>query len=361
MVNVILKKQDGISPRIKIFGKTSFSLPADIYKSKNFLGLFRFMNKMRKSPFQDFFEIFARYMKIKNGTMEIVSSFFKEKYISSKPFHHPFNNRIFCVSTSYIRSKTQIFPMCFSFIDAYAALCVYKSRHILIVSFRWLDCIFQKIHFFWEIFVCRILSSLNFYQFYKLISFARFKFLKVHASQALIFFLYKKWQNIFKKSVIRNVFPVKEKLCLVFDNLLMFINRTTKVFFYKIKTFYLFSTYRNLTKVICTFYWRYFSSSFSFGDVQNETSVSIYVSSKIRKRFIFLHRYIVQSFKLKSNRLLEATSKIEQNTYSAVVGYRPPWVVSSVAQNCQLYAKFALARAITNQNWLSGLNCTQRL
>ncbi len=55
---------------------------------------------------------------------------------------------------------------------------------------------------------------------------------------------------------------------------------------------------------------------------------------------------------------LEAAAKIEQNNYTAVVGYRPPWVVSSVAQNCQLYAKFAIARAITNQNWISGLNCT---
>jgi hypothetical protein len=58
---------------------------------------------------------------------------------------------------------------------------------------------------------------------------------------------------------------------------------------------------------------------------------------------------------------LESTSKIEQNNYSAIVGYRPPYVVSSVAQNSQLYAKFAIARAITNQNWLSGLNVTERL
>jgi N4-gp56 family major capsid protein len=58
---------------------------------------------------------------------------------------------------------------------------------------------------------------------------------------------------------------------------------------------------------------------------------------------------------------LEATAKIEQNNYSAILGYRPPYVVSSVAQNSQLYAKFAIARAITNQNWLSGLNVTQRL
>lgn len=56
---------------------------------------------------------------------------------------------------------------------------------------------------------------------------------------------------------------------------------------------------------------------------------------------------------------LEATAKIEQNNYTAVVGFRPDWVVSSVAQNSQLYAKFAIARAITNQNWLSGLNVTQ--
>lgn len=58
---------------------------------------------------------------------------------------------------------------------------------------------------------------------------------------------------------------------------------------------------------------------------------------------------------------LEAFAKIEQNNYSAILGYRPPYVVSSVAQNSQLYAKFAIARAITNQNWLSGLNVTERL
>lgn len=58
---------------------------------------------------------------------------------------------------------------------------------------------------------------------------------------------------------------------------------------------------------------------------------------------------------------LEAASKVEQNNYSAMLGYRPPYVVSSVAQNSQLYAKFAIGRAITNQNWISGLNVTQRL
>lgn len=58
---------------------------------------------------------------------------------------------------------------------------------------------------------------------------------------------------------------------------------------------------------------------------------------------------------------LEAAAKIEQNSYSALLGYRPPYVVSSVAQNSQLYAKFAMARAITNQNWVSGLNVTARL
>ena len=55
---------------------------------------------------------------------------------------------------------------------------------------------------------------------------------------------------------------------------------------------------------------------------------------------------------------LEAAAKIEQNNYTAVIGYRPPWVVSNSAQNSQLYAKFAIARAITNQNWISGLNVT---
>lgn len=55
---------------------------------------------------------------------------------------------------------------------------------------------------------------------------------------------------------------------------------------------------------------------------------------------------------------LEAFAKVEQNNYTAVIGYRPPWVVSSVAQNSQLYAKFAIAREITNQNWITGLNCT---
>lgn len=55
---------------------------------------------------------------------------------------------------------------------------------------------------------------------------------------------------------------------------------------------------------------------------------------------------------------LESAAKVEQNGYTAILGYRPPYVVSSVAQNSQLYAKFAIARAITNQNWISGLNCT---
>jgi N4-gp56 family major capsid protein len=58
---------------------------------------------------------------------------------------------------------------------------------------------------------------------------------------------------------------------------------------------------------------------------------------------------------------LEAAAKVEQNSYSAVLGWRPDWVVSSVGQNSQLYAKFAIGRAITNQNWISGLNVTQRL
>lgn len=52
---------------------------------------------------------------------------------------------------------------------------------------------------------------------------------------------------------------------------------------------------------------------------------------------------------------LEAAAKIEQNGYSARIGFRPDFVVSSVAQNSQLYAKFSIARAITNQNWVSGL------
>lgn len=55
---------------------------------------------------------------------------------------------------------------------------------------------------------------------------------------------------------------------------------------------------------------------------------------------------------------LEAISKIEQNQYSSVIGSRPSWVVSNVAQNSGLYAKFAIARAVTNQNWISGLRAT---
>lgn len=55
---------------------------------------------------------------------------------------------------------------------------------------------------------------------------------------------------------------------------------------------------------------------------------------------------------------VEAACKIEQNNYTAVIGQRPAWVVSNVAQNAQLYFKFAIARAIENQNWISGLNVT---
>ena len=58
---------------------------------------------------------------------------------------------------------------------------------------------------------------------------------------------------------------------------------------------------------------------------------------------------------------VEAFGKVEQNNYSAVLGYIPAWVMSRVAQNYGIYAKFAIARAIQNQSWLSGLLVTQRL
>lgn len=58
---------------------------------------------------------------------------------------------------------------------------------------------------------------------------------------------------------------------------------------------------------------------------------------------------------------VEAFGKIEQNSYSSVIGYIPPEIASRVAQNAMLYAKFAIGRAIENQSWLSGLNVTQRL
>ena len=58
---------------------------------------------------------------------------------------------------------------------------------------------------------------------------------------------------------------------------------------------------------------------------------------------------------------LESYAKIEQNGYSARLGYRPPYVVSNASQNSELYGKFAIARSITNQNWLSGLRVTQRI
>ncbi len=55
---------------------------------------------------------------------------------------------------------------------------------------------------------------------------------------------------------------------------------------------------------------------------------------------------------------VESFAKVEQNNYTARLGFRPDYIVSSVGQNSQLYAKFAIARAITNQNWISGLNVT---
>jgi N4-gp56 family major capsid protein len=56
---------------------------------------------------------------------------------------------------------------------------------------------------------------------------------------------------------------------------------------------------------------------------------------------------------------VESFGKIEQNNYSATLGMIPKWAMSNVAQNYGIYAKFAIARAIENQSWLSGLNVTQ--
>jgi N4-gp56 family major capsid protein len=58
---------------------------------------------------------------------------------------------------------------------------------------------------------------------------------------------------------------------------------------------------------------------------------------------------------------MEAYAKLEQNGYSARVGVIPNYAMSNVAQNYGMYAKFAIARAITNQNWISGLEVTKRL
>lgn len=57
---------------------------------------------------------------------------------------------------------------------------------------------------------------------------------------------------------------------------------------------------------------------------------------------------------------MESYAKLEQNGYSAKVGIIPNWAMSNVAQNYGMYAKFAIARAITNQNWISGLDVTKR-
>ena len=58
---------------------------------------------------------------------------------------------------------------------------------------------------------------------------------------------------------------------------------------------------------------------------------------------------------------MESYARLEQNGYSARVGIIPNYVMSSVGQNYGMYAKFAIARAITNQNWISGLEVTKRL
>lgn len=58
---------------------------------------------------------------------------------------------------------------------------------------------------------------------------------------------------------------------------------------------------------------------------------------------------------------MESYAKLEQNGYSARLGIIPNYAMSNVAQNYGMYAKFAIARAITNQNWVSGLAVTKRL
>lgn len=58
---------------------------------------------------------------------------------------------------------------------------------------------------------------------------------------------------------------------------------------------------------------------------------------------------------------VEAIGKIGQTGYTAKVGIIPNYAMSTVAQNYGMYAKFAIARAIQNQNWASGLCVTVRL
>lgn len=106
----------------------------------------------------------------------------------------------------------------------------------------------------------------------------------------------------------------------------------------------------------------FFNRFISINQLNNKTPVAVDKAGKIINEIFVNHISRLYKFlSLKVTEVLEAAAKVEQNNYSALLGYRPPYVVSSVAQNSQLYAKFAIGVAITNQNWISGLNCTQRL
>jgi N4-gp56 family major capsid protein len=56
---------------------------------------------------------------------------------------------------------------------------------------------------------------------------------------------------------------------------------------------------------------------------------------------------------------MEAIAKLEQSLDTARVIYRDPYVVSTVEQNATLAARFSLARAISNQDWIILLKCTK--
>lgn len=58
---------------------------------------------------------------------------------------------------------------------------------------------------------------------------------------------------------------------------------------------------------------------------------------------------------------VESVAKLEQSLDTARVIYRDPYVVSTVEQNATLAARFSLARAISNQSWITLLKCTKSL
>lgn len=314
MINFFFNRFRINLPLGKILGHRIYSVLNQFKKFYSQKTLFAFVDKKRKCIFENKQEVWTLKVII-NYVAAIVCFVFLKEYVAAKSLNHPSYCGCFGISTT----QFSFVGICFFialFVYLNAAFCVNKTSEIGKVFFAGsYSSPFRK-HSGFKVISDFIKLPTCFDLLNNTLSVLCGGILKIKAYFSLFFSLYKEMTYISNNTLSIYAKTIKIHLCLPLYFWCV-VYGATKCVFKKIKAVPLFAAYTQLAGVIFT----YFSDMFSFSvdDLKVKKTIPINVSGKIGK-FKFIHNLIIQVLKLKSNRMLEAAAKIEQNQYTAVIG-----------------------------------------